>query len=825
MFPRWLRIIFRIFIIAFAFLILLWIAVAWYIHSHKKELLVQITETLSEEVNGTVIIRDIKPVLWKSFPDISVALSEVALRDSLWDDHGRSLVELNALYVRLNPFNLIRKKIDIRKITAADGYFCIFTDSSGYSNNYLLGEKKEKKKKKGPNLSFRKFSLDNVTLIMRDYIKQKDFRIHFNDLEGTAEQKNKIWEATLKLSADVQSFTFNTDKGSFLKGVTLRSNLDVRFDPDEKSLIVENQQISIDKSQINISASFSFAQSPPPFIIKIHSDKTHFQTAATWLSPSIYSKLDSIFFKDPMDLRADIRGYMKFRDTPTVLVTWSTVNNDLETPFADFTECTFEGYFLNELAPGQGHNDANTVVVLRQASGKWGDIPFTSDSIRLENLTYPLLQFSFASAFPLKQMNDVPVPLPFSFEDGHADVRIHYSGGVMTDDTLHPYIDGHIRIENAAFTYLPRKLSVSGTNAELLLQEDNLLFKNISFRTRNSSMQMNGGAQDFFRFYFADPGKVTINWQATSEAIDLSDFVSLVTKRQQNTSPRTGKVTTRNRGAAKIINQLDKVLDASSIVLDIKLNKVRYHNFIATNIRAQTSLSQSEIKLSGIRLQHAGGTISLAGHINQEAINNPFDITADIRDVAVNKLFYAFDNFGQQAVDDKNLKGQFSAKARLRGNITDKGTLMRHSTRGFVDFSLRDGELINFEPLLKISKFAFKKRNLSHVVFKDISNRLDIDGDKIIIHPMTIASSALYIDIKGVYGITTGTDIAMAIPFRNPAKDGFDVNEDIIPRSERKKKGITLYLRARDDGDGNVKLSWDPQKKGMAATDSLFNKP
>ncbi len=824
MFPRWLRILFRILIIVLAFLLLLWVAVAWYIHSHKKQLLAQITETISEEVNGTVIIRDIKPVLWKSFPNISVALSEVALRDSLWDDHGRSMVELNALYVRLNPFNLIRKKIDIRKITAADGYFCMFTDSSGYSNKYLFGQKKEKKKKKGPDLSFRKFSLDNVTLIMRDYIKNKDFRIHFKDLEGTAEQKNNIWEAALKLSADVQSFTFNTDKGSFLKGTTLKSNLDVRFDPDRKSLIIENQQIRIDDSRIGISASFSFAQTPAAFIIKIHSDKTHFQTAATWLSPSIYSKLDSIFFKNPMDLSADIRGYMKFRDTPTVLVHWATENNDLETPFADFTNSSFRGYFLNEAEPGKGHNDANTVIVLHKATAHWGGIPFMTDSVRLHNLSYPLLEFSFATAFPLKQMNETPVTLPFHFANGDADVQIYYRGGVRTDDTLHPRLKGHIKIRDAGFTYLPRQLSVSGTNATLLMEEDNLMFENISFRTRNSSVQMNGGAQDFFRFYFADPGKVTINWQATSDAIDLGDFVTLITKRQQNVRP-AAKTVQRNKGAARIVNQLDKVLDASNIVLNIKLNKVRYHNFLATNIRAHTSLSQSEIMLSGVRLQHAGGTISLAGRINQEAVNNPFDITAEIQDVAVNKLFYAFDNFGQQTVHDKNLKGRFSAKARLSGNITDNGKLMQRSTKGFVDFSLRNGELINFDPLLKVSKFAFRKRNLSHVVFKDINNRLDINGDKIIIHPMTISSSALYIDIQGVYAITRGTDIAMVIPLRNPAKDGFDVNEDVIPKSERKKKGLTLYLRARDDGDGNVKLSWDPQKKGMAATDSLLNKP
>ena len=818
--PRWLRISLRIAAGIIILLLLFWMILAWYIHSNKKQLLTRITTQLSEQTGGELIIRDMKPVLWKSFPSVSIALTGVALRDSLWRQHHRSLLEAKTIYVRLNPLKLLKRQIDIRKITASDGYIFLFTDADGYSNKYLFSTKK--KTKQPSKLSCRSFALRNMELVMQDKVKQKLFRVAIREMDGRADKKDGIWHTRMKLDAGIKNFTFNTGKGSFLKDVTLRATLALRFDPAQQQLTLEQQRIRIDDWPVELSAVFSFAETPAAFHISIHTDKTPFQTVAGWLSPSIHSKLDSIYFKNPVDLHADIRGRIKFRDTPVVFVQWQTEDNDLQTPFADFTGCTFRGYFLNELVPGNGHNDANTVVALQQVNAKWGGIPFRSDSIRLENLKYPLVQFAFASEFPLQLMNDIPAPLPFRFDSGTVAARLYYKGGIRTDDTLHPYVSGFIRIREGAFSYLPRSLALSSTNAELLLDKDNLVFNDISFRTRNSSMHMKGSAEHFFRFYFADPGKVTIAWQAASPSLDLSDFTVLIGKRRQSAAAVKRRTAGRNKGVARIVYQLDKVLDASSILLDLDISRVRYRRFVATNVRARTSLSQSDIRLSGIRLQHAGGMLTLSGAINQEAVNNPFHAKAEIKNVAVDKLFYAFGNFGQDAIDDKNLRGRFTARADISGQITDRGKLLGNTLSGSVDFTLKDGALVNFEPFLKVSKFAFRRRDLSNVVFKDISNRLDIRGNKIIIHPMTISSSALYVDVQGVYSITKGTDIFMEIPLRNPRKDGFDVNEDVIPKAERKKKGITLYLRAHDDANGNVKISWDRTKKGLRTTDSLL---
>ena len=217
------------------------------------------------------------------------------------------------------------------------------------------------------------------------------------------------------------------------------------------------------------------------------------------------------------------------------------------------------------------------------------------------------------------------------------------------------------------------------------------------------------------------------------------------------------------------------------------------------------------ISLKNVQVQHAGGTISLNGTIHQAQKNNPFEVKAQIKNVKVDKLFYAFENFGQQTLDAKNLQGNFSANIDIAGGMTETADIIPQAFKGKIDFELNNGALVKFAPLETIQKFAFKKRNLSNITFTSLSNRLDIDRGKIIINPMTIESSALIINVKGVYALDKGTDISMEVPLRNPQKDRERIAQGKEPR---KRKGIVIYLRAQDGDDGKVHITWDPLKKG-----------
>ena len=61
-----------------------------------------------------------------------------------------------------------------------------------------------------------------------------------------------------------------------------------------------------------------------------------------------------------------------------------------------------------------------------------------------------------------------------------------------------------------------------------------------------------------------------------------------------------------------------------------------------------------------------------------------------------------------------------------------------------MEFLLENGELNNFEPLIEVSKKAFRKQDFAQIKFADLKNRLDISGTTFIVNPMEIRSICVY---------------------------------------------------------------------------------
>lgn len=88
----------------------------------------------------------------------------------------------------------------------------------------------------------------------------------------------------------------------------------------------------------------------------------------------------------------------------------------------------------------------------------------------------------------------------------------------------------------------------------------------------------------------------------------------------------------------------------------------------------------------------------------------------------------------------------------------------------------------------------------------------DIKGDKIIINPMFVSSSVINFNVAGTYGLTSGTNINLAIPLRNPERDK-DITDNALIK-ERRMRGIVVHLKAVDDEEGNIKIKLDNDRGG-----------
>lgn len=809
--PRWGKAILITLLILVVLIIVAWFIMSWYINSHKKELLSKITTAVSESVDGNFHIDDMEPALLKGFPNIAVRLKGVTLSDSLYEVHKRNMVDLKSVYIKINVFSLITKHPKVMKVTIADGSIYLFNDKNGYSNTYLLKKKNkpEQPKKSGKEIEVNNFGIEEVTFTFDHFERNKQFKVTVHSMNGNIHTKGDQLDIMADTKAHFHQLGFNLEKGGFVKNKDLDADLHILFNKKTKQLQLPKQEIEVDGTDINFGCVFNFGHKPADYFIDIDAPSIGFKEGTSYLSRHIASKLDSFDLKKNLSVQMQVKGSFQYPDTPLIHAWWQTKDNILTSSFGKMEQTNLKGEFYNNFVPGKGRGDDNSAVTITHMDANFAEIPFTADSIVVYGLINPLMKLKLVSKFPVEKL-DAVVGNMFDLREGNADINLNYTGPVLSKDTFRHSMYGHIRISNASLTYIPRSLTFKKCNVNIEFKGNDLELRNTTLSSARSNVRIDGIARNFMNVYFLDPGKVVFDWKISSSMIDLNEYKTFLAPRKRKAAPHAGKK--QNYKLARISSRLELLFDKSNMFLHVNVDRLLYEHFDAQRISADIDLTETGIGLRNVQLAHAGGVLAANARLNTAGSTIPFDMQAKVSNMKIDKLFYSFDNFGQNTLQHKNLQGAFSADINIRGALKQSGEIVKNSMNGSIAFVLNNGELNSFPPLESIKKFAFKKRNLSHITFNTLKNNLSISNGKITINPMSIESSALTINVAGVYAFDRGTDISMAIPLRNPQKD-----RDLIAQGKKPKKdkGIIIYLRAMDGDDGKVNIVWDPLKKGV----------
>ena len=172
-------------------------------------------------------------------------------------------------------------------------------------------------------------------------------------------------------------------------------------------------------------------------------------------------------------------------------------------------------------------------------------------------------------------------------------------------------------------------------------------------------------------------------------------------------------------------------------------------------VKADLLFSNDEVRLNDMQVDQGGGMITMNAILSRENKEgtNPLSLQSHIDHVELTKLFISFDNFGQDALSGKNLKGKLTANIRMTGLLNNKAAIVKNSLKGEVDFSLKDGQLLDFEPMQKIHEGFLKNKDLSEIKFSELKNQLDVDSTTITVHRMEIQSTAFTLFAEGIYDL------------------------------------------------------------------------
>ncbi|HZV70279.1 MAG TPA: AsmA-like C-terminal region-containing protein [Saprospiraceae bacterium] len=782
------------------------------VSANKEEINALARAQINKQVKGIVTIGDLELNFFRTFPMMAVELTDVSLRDSLWEKHHRNFLKAETIYIRFQPLSLFRGKPKINSVMVRNSSIYLYTDSCGYCNLNRaedLGFKKDKADI--PDLQFEqtRITVENQALNSYHDIEIDNLKCHLAKIDS-----GYIFKIALK--SLVHSIGFNMAKGSYLADKSVEGNFYLNYFPGNK-IEFSDVKMKIDQQPFLINGSFYFYNTPMTYDLSFQTKKVLYKKAAGLLTQSLQKKLEPIDIIQPFDVNATISGYAGFRVIPIVNVHFQIKDSEMNTPAGKLVHCSFTGSFTNQMEILKAPEDKNSKFIFDNIEQTWENITFTSTHAEVSNLKTPYLICDVRSNIDLTNLNALAESSSIRFVKGLGNLNINYNGSIAKDDTLNSLVNGTFTLTDAEINYLPRNLVFRNCSGVIAFKDQDLIISNLIASTGSTNLTMNGGVTNLLALLDKNPEQLIMNWNISTPDLNLSDFISYVSERAQVTpqkKPAENKI-------IKVAENIDRMLRDGIAHLNISAEKMKYKKFAANHVAGAISLVGNKVILKKVKLNHSGGTLSLQGTLTNGNHGNQLDLESTIGNADIPGIFYAFDNFGQDAITHQNMKGRLSAKITMKGVITDKAEVYPNSMKGMVEFSVKDGELINFEPAMKIAATALKKRDFSHILFGELTNEIEINGSAITLHKMEIRSNVVILFVEGIYDTKKGTDMSIQVPLSNLSK----AENEVLDNTGR--VGMNVRLRAKTGEDGKLKVSWDPfnsaskQRKTESKKDSL----
>ena len=801
-----LPIVFKILKVLLVLIIVLYAGAYFYIKANKAKIIKQITEQVSNKLDGKLIIGDADVSIFKKFPRIAVVLKNISLTDSMFAQHKHTFFSAKEAFVNLNIYKLIKKDQPLTGLSLQNANIYFYTDTSGFSNTYLLKGKKDTAggpKRTSDQINLKRIDLDNVRFVLDDRKREK---LHdFDVKELSVKLDDTDGSLNMKTDADIliNSLAFNLPKGTFLKGATFAGDFKLKYGKESQVLSFDSIDVKIAGKQFNLSGKFDLGDKNPAFSLNVYARKILYEDVKKLLPARIATSLSMVSLDKPIDAVAKLKGPLRGGE-PSIFAKWEVKNSNMATTFLDFEDASFTGYFSNEVVVGQPRYDPNSIIAVSDFNAKWRGLPVSSHKIEILNLEKPTLTCDLESAFALKDLNEIIPTNSLQLTSGNAAILLSYKGPIEKNTNTNSFLNGKISFKNGTMLYAPRNVELQNLNGLLSFKNSDVYIQNLQGTVLNNKIVMNGTAKNILTLINTTTNNVKIDYNIFSPDLNLNEFTYLLKKRNKVVK----RVAASKRSFGDMAVKIDDVLEKSIIDLTLNAQRISYKKFAGNNLNASITLLQDRYVINNVSMQTAGGRMNMTGQlINASGNYHTASVNASLTGVDVKKLFTAFNNFGQDGVTANNLEGSLTAKVNTSLNINDAGAVLPSSVNGVVDFSLKNGALNNFEPIKKIQNFIFKKRDFDNIRFAELKDKLEIKNGDIKINKMEIQSTVLTLFVEGMYGKKSGTDLSIQIPLNNLKKRDEDYNPVNI--GTRKKAARSIYLRGKTGSDGNVSFKLD----------------
>ena len=773
------RIVYWVFLI----LLTLFLGGALAVYVFKDRIIQQVITEVNEFLTTPVQVAKVDIDFFHGFPNVAVQFHEVFMESGF----GETLLAAEEVYVLVSPFQLAKGNLDIEKIEIVSARLDLKIDKKGQPN-FLVFKLQDTTVVKTDRADFNLQSIrfEDVNITYSDALTNVRYKFLVNELNGAIGQQDNLLTTSTKGSVVVKEINLRDFHYSLSDPLTL--NVKTEYAIDTKTLSIKESKIITHDTELDLYGDIELAD-PTKIDLQLSTDRATFQLLTSLLPPNLGRYLADYKSKGNISLVARLAGEFSDEARPSLTSTFNLAGVELD--HSELKADIKELHLAGKLNIGDIGNLNTGRLSVTKAQGLLMGEPFAFEA-SIRKFTSPDITFSFdgpismewlASTFQYERANSA---------SGMINVNLNYIGSLNKDPAkTKETVDGTLSLDAVAID-LPNGTVLKNLKGDLAFSKGRIEVTNIAGFMGESDFLLNGNITGLQSLSGVRKQQEPVQLIADLKAADINldeiteTIIALADEPRQSSTAQFPTV---------------------DFTLNFIIKELKFKRFKGQEIVGELDYANNQLNVNHFSSKTMGGKVVVKGLLAQQQSGDYYiEAYAKTNNINLDSLFYVFNNFNQQFLTDKSLKGQLNAEIFTSMYFDKNWRLRRNLLKAETKLNVVNGELNNFKPLMALSKYLDDREdNLAELRFAELTNYINIANDTVFIPEMKVKTNVRDITVAGTHTLSQHINYSLSVPVINE-----NIDKDEVFGAVQKVQGGSPNLLFRIKGTTtDYKVNYD----------------
>lgn len=690
-----------------------------------------------------------------------------------YTDSSYPLLEADKISFTFNPLAVYKGNYSVRSVEIYDAKCHLKINEKGVPN-YSIIKKRDTTSNSNVVFDLSSISLYNVDFKYSDHRKSVYLETHTKKTTANLSVENNIYTIVSTGGYDLKNL--QTRGRVLMQDKTLSIKANFKYDDEAKLVSFKESAIDINKGAFLVSGDYAFPDEQT-VDFKVVGKNTDIQTIISILPENSTKGFHKYKSKGEVYFSLDMKGKLSSNTSPAISINFGLKNVELFHPetSAKIVNAYADGLFkMSDMS-----NSKTAILELMNINAKLEGQEFRG-SLAYSNFKDPHVKLNFDGILDINSLFKFYKTDQVKQADGILDLNVSFEGQLndlkKKQGMTKIKTSGEINLQNVSLSLDHIKLPLEKLNGNLLFNKNDLALSDVSGKFGRSDFKLNGFFKNVIAYLLFDNEPVGIESELQSNFIDMDELLSANSTETDNQVSYRFNISKRLR-----------------LKFNCDIKSLKFRRFNAGNIKGGLKVKNQVALTDRLQFQGLGGSTTLSGLVdakNSEDIQVTTNFTLD--NINIDSVFYVFENFNQDFLEDKHLKGKIFAGVDAEVHFNDELKTYPETLTANISTKIQNGELNNFEPMQKLSKYLDEDK-LDHLIFSELNNNIHIEDRIIYLPTMQVGTNVTDIKIGGTHSFDQRINYSVVAPLNSRKK--IDPDEAFGAIEEDNQGRTQLYLK------------------------------